>query len=211
MKQVHLVCSCALLVAIFFSSHHTVPDVGLVKHRVKAEQVNNLLNNVQSGDIVFRLGHGFISESMRRFSLKDSRYSHTGIIGIENGKQVVYHLLGGESSVTVMQKESLDKFCSKNEAASFAVYRVSLNEAQKKSIDSLNQYYFRIKLPYDNRFDLAADSAMYCTEYVSKILSKVSGKNILISSSILSGHEYIACDDIYLNPFMHKVFSFDYE
>ena len=119
MKQPILVYLLPLLVALFFSS-------GFVNRIEKPVQPPELIN-VQTGDIVFRLGHGFISESMRKFSLKDPRYSHAGIISIENGKPVVYHLLGGESSTTTIQKESLEKFCSHTEAASFAVYRTSLS------------------------------------------------------------------------------------
>ena len=203
MKSSILVCLLVLLPALFFSP-------AFVNHKKK--QAPRLeVNRVQSGDIVFRLGHGFISESMRKFSLKDARYSHTGIISMENGKPVVYHLLGGESSAAVIQKEPLEKFCSRNEAASFAVYRTSLNQAQKKSIDSLNQFYFHAKLEYDSQFDLTTDSAMYCTEYVYKVLSKATASKILISSSMLSGYPYIACDDIYLNSTVQKLFSFDYE
>ncbi len=92
------------------------------------------------------------------------------------------------------------------------MYRASLNQAQVKSVDSLNQFYFNAKLKYDSRFDLATDSAMYCTEYVYKVLVRAIGKNnILISSSMLSGRTYIACDDIYLTATIKKIFSFDYE
>jgi hypothetical protein len=203
MKPITLVYFCVLSMTLFFSA-------GFV-NRAEKMALPPELSKVQSGDIVFRLGHGFISESMRKFSLTDPRYSHAGIIGVENGRAFVYHLLGGESSASVIQKESLEKFCSRNEAASFAVYRASLSQAQKKSVDSLNQFYFRTKLKYDSQFDLTTDSAMYCTEYVYKVLATITANKILISSSILSGRTYIACDDIYLNATVHKVFSLDYE
>ena len=196
------------------TSGYTLSRKGIINYGKKTkpvEEINIPFDNVHSGDIVFRLGHGFMSEALRKFSLKDPRYSHTGVISIENGEPVVYHLLGGESSVSVIQKESLKNFCSKAEAASFAVYRAALSETQIKSLDSLNHFYFRTKLRYDSQFDLTTDSAMYCTEYVYKALSKVSEKNILISSSILSERRYIACDDIYLSPAIQKVFSFVYE
>src|SRR5258706_401260 len=216
MKPIILVYLGSLSSSLFFFSSHSLSGSGFVnsaKQKIQAAEINNLLkeNAIQSGDVVFRLGHGFISESMRKFSLKDPRYSHAGIISVENGKPMVYHLLGGESSASVIQKELLQNFCSRYKAASFAVYRSSLTDAQKKTVDSLNRFYFRIKLPYDSQFDLTTDSAMYCTEYVYKVLSKAGGKNILISSSILSERAYIACDDIYLNPPIHKVFSFSYE
>jgi Permuted papain-like amidase enzyme, YaeF/YiiX, C92 family len=206
MKPLTLVYFSLLFLAMFFSS-------GFMSRGKTAQPTwNNLLARIQPGDIVFRLGHGFISESMRKFSLKDPKYSHAGIVSMENGKPMVYHLLGGESSATVLQKESLEKFCSPNEAASFAVYRAPLNPSQVKSVDSLNQFYFNAKLKYDSQFDLATDSAMYCTEYVYKVLVRAIGKNnIVISSSMLSGHTYIACDDIYLTATIKKIFSFDYE
>lgn len=211
MKQILLIFLCVLSLAALFSSGSNLSE--LAGGAKKSERVKNLLkeNPVQTGDVVFRLGHGFISESMRKFSLKDPRYSHAGIISLENGKPLVYHLLGGETSVSVLKKEPLNKFCSEAVAASFAVYRASLTDVQKKSIDSLNRYYFRIQLPYDSRFELTTDAAMYCTEYVYKILSEVGGKNILISSSMLSERDYIACDDIYLNPAFRQIFSLDYE
>lgn len=210
MKSGTLIYSVALSLMILFSAgnkftYELTGEYGQVK------QINVLARQVESGDIVFRLGYGFISESLKKFSLKDPRYSHAGIISVENGKPFVYHLLGGESSISVMRRESFEDFCSSSRAACFAVYRASLNSAQKKYIDSLNRYYFRIRLPYDSQFDLATDSAMYCTEYVYKVLSRAEGNNILISSSMLSGRSYIACDDIYLNPALRKVFSFEYE
>lgn len=188
-----------LLLAFFF---HSNP--------VPKKNTEFTFRKIQSGDIVFRLGHGFISESMKKFSLSDPRFSHAGVISIEKGRAVVYHLLGGESS-GVIQKEPLENFCSPGEALSFGIYRPLLNDAQKKSVDSLNQFYYSARLRYDGQFDLITDSAMYCTEYVAKVLWQASGKNILISSSILSGWKYIACDNIYLNSALHKVFSFDYE
>ena len=214
MKPIILIYLSALSLAALFSSWQYLSGnraMNNAKAIMHVEEISNLWGIVQSGDIVFRLGHGFMSESLRKFSLKDSRYSHAGMISVENGRPVVYHLLGGESSASVIKRESLENFWSKDEAASFAVYRTSLSEARKKSVDSLNQYYFGIKLPYDSRFDLTTDSAMYCTEYVYKVLSKATEGNIFISSSILSEYTYIACDDIYLSLSMHKVFSFAYE
>ena len=213
MKPLVFVCIWILAMPVFFSSNGNETGHGFVNNIRRSQKLDSLLaeNSIQSGDIVFRLGYGFISESMQKLSLKDPRYSHAGLISIEGGKPVVYHLIGGESSASVILREPLKNFCSADNAVSFAVYRTSLDEAFKKSIDSLNRFYFSVKLPYDSRFDLATDSTMYCTEYVYKVLSKAAGKDILISSSMLTGQPYIACDDIYLNPVMKKIFSFNYE
>jgi len=167
-------------------------------------------SKILSGDIVFRLGYGFVSETLCKLSQKDQSYSHAGIISIENGRPIVYHLIGGESEATHLRRESLEKFCNPTNAQSFALYRILLDDSQRKKVDSLNHYYYHCALPFDNQFDLNSDSAMYCTEFVYKILSNSTDGNFLITSSILSGFKYIGCDDIYLAPSCHKILSYTY-
>ena len=168
-------------------------------------------HKILSGDIVFRLGHGFMSETLRTLSQKDPHYSHAGIISIENGVPYVYHLIGSESDSTTLRRESLDDFCKPRSAQSFAVYRILSEDLQRQTVDSLNQYYYHCALPFDRRFDMETDSAMYCTEYVWKILSRASGGNFLVTSSELSGFRYIGCDDIYLNPKCEKIIEYTYK
>jgi hypothetical protein len=168
-------------------------------------------HKILSGDVVFRLGHGFISETLRSLSQKDQRYSHAGVISIENGTPYVYHLIGSESDSTTLRKESLDDFCKPTSAQSFAVYQILSKELQRSTIDSLNQYYYHCALPFDRRFDMETDSAMYCTEYVYKILFRASGGYFLVTSSELSGFRYIGCDDIYLNPKCEKIIEYTYK
>ena len=165
---------------------------------------------ILSGDIIFRLGHGFISEALRTLSQRDQHYSHAGIISVENGMPYVYHLIGGESEASTIRREKLEDFCKPENAKSFAVYRILSDDLQRNIIDSLNHYYYHCTLPFDNRFDMNTDSAMYCTEYVYKVISQANDHNILITSSVLSGFRYISCDDIYLNSSVQKIFEYQY-
>src|SRR3954465_12223690 len=55
------------------------------------------IDRLKSGDIIFRHGKGIISDFFARLSEKDHRYSHAGIIHIENNIVYVYHLTGGDS------------------------------------------------------------------------------------------------------------------
>ena len=50
--------------------------------------------NYQTGDIVLRNGKGFISDLFRNTSKREKKYSHAGIIVIENNQPYVYHMLG---------------------------------------------------------------------------------------------------------------------
>src|SRR4051812_24781052 len=66
---------------------------------------------IQSGQLIFRDGRGFISAVFKKLSLKDPKYSHAGIIHRENGKVYVYHMLGGEGGKNnCMRKELLQSF-----------------------------------------------------------------------------------------------------
>src|SRR5262249_31696313 len=109
MKSVALTYAGTLSIMILFSQGHDLTGSHSFRSDSSYRASSSLRDvNIQSGDIVFRLGHGFVSECMKKFSLHDPRYSHAGIISVEKGRAVVYHLLGGESSQTVMQKESLE-------------------------------------------------------------------------------------------------------
>jgi hypothetical protein len=167
--------------------------------------------NIYSGDIVFRLGHGYISETLKNISQKNKRYSHAGIISVENGVPYVYHLIGSESGNETLRRDMLTDFCLPSAAQCYALYRFDDAALNRDSIDALNRYFFKRSLPFDKRFDLNTDSAMYCTEYVSKILSYASGGKFLIISSELSGFRFIGCDDIYLNPGCKKIFAYSYK
>ncbi|HLG35333.1 MAG TPA: hypothetical protein VI757_10665 [Bacteroidia bacterium] len=191
-----------------------------VNHSTESERPVNLPTSLSeiissskifSGDIVFRLGHGYISETLKSISRRDKRYSHAGIISIEHGVPYVYHLIGSESDAATLRKEMLTDFCLPSAAQSYSLYHITLNNLQKEAVDSLNHYYYHCALPFDKRFDMDTDSAMYCTEYVYKILFRASGGDFLVTSSELSGFRFIGCDDLYLNPKCEKIFAYTYE
>jgi hypothetical protein len=167
-------------------------------------------NKIYSGDIVFRLGHGYISETLKNISQKEKRYSHAGIISVEKGVPYVYHLIGSESDAATLRRDMLTDFCLPAASQSYALYHILLEDSQRQSVDSLNHFYYHRALPFDRRFDMETDSAMYCTEYVYKILNRASQGNFLVISSELSGFRFIGCDDIYLNPKCEKTFSYAY-
>lgn len=179
----------------------------------KPDELSEIISSgkIRSGDVVFRLGHGYISETLKNISQKDKRYSHAGIISMENGIPYVYHLIGSESDAETLRRETLAGFCMPASAQAFALYHVLSDDLQRHTVDSLNHYYYHCELPFDRRFDMETDSAMYCTEYVYKILSRASGGIFLVTSSELSGFRFIGCDDIYLNPKCEKIIAYTHK
>jgi hypothetical protein len=164
--------------------------------------------NFKSGDIIFRDGRGFISNSFRRLSLSDPRYSHAGIIHLENDKVYVLHVIEGEENKNNrMRKDLLNDFCHSSQANSFAVYRTDLNAGQ---IDSMAMQYYKAGLEFDTKFELNTKEKMYCTEMVYNILCKISGKDNFLPLTVLSGIEYISCDNIYLSKHLSKIYSYEY-
>jgi hypothetical protein len=164
---------------------------------------------IHSGDIIFRDGRGIISKTFKKFSLKDPRFSHAGIIHKESGSVFVYHIIGdAQNKNENMRKELLSNFISPLQANGFAIYRSGLNP---EKIDSLSAVLFNKKIQFDSSFDLNTDDKMYCTEFVYKVLSIVSGQNNFIPLNSVNGKEFIACDNIYLSSNMENIYSRNYE
>lgn len=91
------------------------------------------LNQLKSGDLIFRHGRGFISNAFQKLSKEDPRYSHAGIIEVENGQAFVYHCIGGEENKSnKMKRETLSAFCRPDHNHTFGIYRTDLNPKQMK-------------------------------------------------------------------------------
>lgn len=166
---------------------------------------------VHSGDLVFRMGRGFISHSMQKFSLRDPRYSHAGIISVENGIIYVYHCIGGEDNPqSELRKDKLESFCSPELAHSFGIYRLPITASVAKKMVTKADSLFHQKILFDEDFDLNSDNKMYCTEFVYKTIKSLVTEKITLSSSEVSGKKYIACDDLFLIPKTKLIYQTNY-
>lgn len=162
----------------------------------------------QNGDLIFREGRGVISAAFKRFSLKDPAYSHAGIIHAENNQLFVYHVLGGEANPDgKIKKELLQNFIHPLQAHAYAIYRFDMISPL---IDSLAGIYYSKNIQFDREFSLASDDKMYCTEFLYKVLITASGNDNFIPLSEISGARYVACDNIYLAPYSHLIYSYKY-
>ncbi len=169
------------------------------------------VNSLKTGDLIVRHGRGFISNAFMSLSFKEKKYSHSGIIHIENGKAFVYHAIGGEENVdNKMRKDPLKDFCDPQYVHSFGVYRYDLNESQLRQYDSLATDYFQKGLQFDTKLDLATDDVMYCSELIYKVLQKVTGDKDYIPTSEVKGFKYVAIDNLYLNKHCKVVSEYEY-
>ena len=169
------------------------------------------ISKLQTGDLIFRHGRGAISNCLMEMNLSDKKYSHSGIIHIENGNVSVYHAIGGEENVSnKLQKDSLERFCNASDIHSFGIYRLDLTPEQKEEEDSLAASYYNSGLEFDLDFYLATDDKMYCTEFVYKIINKVTDIQNYLPLSTFSGKTFIACDNLYLNEHSQLIYSYNY-
>ena len=166
---------------------------------------------LQSGDLICRHGRGVISNAFKSFSLRESKFSHTGIISIEDGNIWVYHTIGGEENKTnKMRKDALKTFCDPRFVHSFATFRFDLDSVQNSGLMEQVKSYFDAGLEFDTDFDIKTDDRMYCSEFIYKVLVKVTSNENYLSLTRFSGYEYVAIDDLYLNSHTKNIYQFTY-
>ena len=122
---------------------------------------------LRDGDIVFRMGdarilHGFFPFSRFLAGASGSRFSHTGIVAIEDGAPVVYDCTKPGVGRIPFAVWILDN------VGAFGVKR--LKAERRRAIPGVLAYcrkVFEEQVPFDFSFDLD-DSALYCLEMTEK-------------------------------------------
>lgn len=163
---------------------------------------------LRQGDIVLRTGKGIISGLLQKMSLRDRSFSHAGILLDSCGQWFVLHMLGGEGSAPQdLRLEPLGSFCGPENSDSAAVFRLTDSERIRRDIVT-ECWKLMLQSPrFDERFDLATDDELYCTEMVYKVLLKASRGEISLPLTEFAGERYAACDDLYLNDYAQLIRS----
>lgn len=80
---------------------------------------------IQSGDLIFRRGEGFISDIATNMSPHDKKYSHVGMILVQNNKTFVIHSQNDkDKNFDGVVKEEYNNFIAK--ALYFSIFRLNL-------------------------------------------------------------------------------------
>lgn len=150
--------------------------------------------SVRTGDLIMRTGNDFTSDVMRKLSIHDKTYSHSGIASLENDTLFVYHAMGGEwNPDKKIRRDPFELFCNPHENRGFGIYRYQLDENQLGRFTDAAKKYYREGVTFDMKFDLSTDDKMYCTEYIFKALSDI----LPITTTSINGIAYIAPDNLY--------------
>lgn len=166
---------------------------------------------LQTGDLIFRHGRGAISNALKQFSRRETKYSHAGIISIESDQVFVYHAIGGEENRSnKLRKDPIELFCSPKQAHEFGIYRLDLDTQLFCKMDSLAKSCYQQGLEFDPKFNMNTDDKMYCSEFVYKVIAKTTGIENYLPLSMCSGVSYVACDDLYYNAHCLLIYSYHY-
>ncbi len=152
-------------------------------------------DSMRSGDLVCRLGDSYFSGIFRRFSGDSERFSHIGVFHREGDSCFVIHADADElSGVGGVRKESLREYLRGAHDHLFA--RITVDSI-RCGVDSVALDYLLQERPFDTRFDLSNDSALYCTELVAVAINKAARDASLVPAySLREGFSYYRVDDI---------------
>lgn len=177
------------------------------------KQLKQLKGVFESGDLITRTGNDFTSESLRKFNDSDKRYSHIGIVSIENDSILVYHALGGEFNPDQrIMRDPLSHFAEPYGNRGIGLFRLIHPTPQltQKILQEARRCYHQ-KIPFDLDFDLKTDNKLYCAEMVSKCIERASNHQIHFKTNHIGSYEYIAVDQIFLHPAFHEILSLRYK
>lgn len=191
---------------------------------------------IREGDLLLRCGNDQTSATLRDFSHKDKTFSHSGIALRVDGEIYVYHNMAGNLNPDeVVRKDKVDSFFNPANNVAIGIYRYDMKEDEVQRMrDTILKYYDQ-KLLFDMNFDLETDDRMYCAEMLAKAITRASNQRIQFPLSMVNDdlrkkytklalrnkvipsvkaaeqREYLAIDDLYLNPFCKKVYTKKFE
>lgn len=154
---------------------------------------------VKDGDLVVRSGSDAISTLFKRVNARNKTYSHAGIVFIENNYPFVYHCTGSSGNPeALVRRDSLNTFIHPYDNTGYAVYRYNLKNTQTNKLHDIVIRYFKERRRFDPYFDLATDTALYCTEFVYKAVIEATGDKKYFNTTEASNFSYVAVDNLFL-------------
>jgi hypothetical protein len=177
----------------------------------RQEVLPRLNAEIQSGDLITRLGTDITSEMFRMMNLRDGSFSHCGIARIEHDTVFVYHAIGGEYNPDqVIKREPLFSFLHPEDCKAAGVFRPSVSAGRRQAIAEKAFAFFQSAIPFDMAFDFNTDNRLYCAEMVAKCISRSLADSSWLSFSQRGSMKYVGVDDLFLNPLMQRQFSLRY-
>jgi len=166
------------------------------------KNTDELYDVIKDGDIICRLGDRLWSDIFCDLSVIDKRYSHMGIIHIDNGLVSVINAEGDTGhGRDFVSDVSLAEFLKV--ARTIGIYR--LKNTDTSQISQIALEYTGI--PFDWQFDMTDDSKLYCTELLYIILKRIQPEINLDKVYIKElGKEIIPLEAISNSDYFNEVY-----
>ncbi len=122
---------------------------------------NKMISKLKDGDMIFQTSQSNQCEAVRIAT--NSKFSHCGIIFIENGKPMVYE------AVQPVKITSLNDWIAHGRNKSYLITRLKNKVLDAVTIKKMKEYAIKfLNKDYDLYFEWS-DEKIYCSEYVWKI------------------------------------------
>jgi hypothetical protein len=162
---------------LFFSCNSTTanpPIVELTPQQVIQKNIDSLIKTAEPGDMITRMNENIISYHVKNFNQVDKAFSHAGIVIMKDGRKVVCNIDANEKGKDTVRYDAIENFIDPSENYICGLFRFDLSETEKENFyKELNSYHER-HAHFDRRFDLATDSLIYCSEMISKSLTRAT-------------------------------------
>jgi len=169
---------------------------------VVIKETDEFFTDLKDGDIICRLGDRLWSEIFSDLSVMDKRYSHMGIIHINNGLVTVINAEGDTGHGRDFVSEVfLDDFLKV--ARTVGIYRINNVDGGQISQAALGY----LGVPFDWKFDMSDGSKLYCTELLYVILKQIQSAIELDTAYIKElGREIVPLEAISNSVYFSEVY-----
>jgi hypothetical protein len=126
--------------------------------------------DIHTGDIVFLAGNSLRSQLVRLLEPGDGTLSHVGIAVWGGDTLSIIHASPPhkDRSRSCVSREPLDSLILRLHPRTIAVYRVGTDSSVIAAAARWATIHSDAGTPFDDRFSLQSDSALYCTELIYK-------------------------------------------
>jgi len=192
--------------------------------------IDNMIDSIREGDLILRCGNDYASYTLCDFNQQEKLYSHSGIALMHNNVMYVYSNMAGDLNPDeIMRRDDVDSFLTPVNNVAAGIYRYDISNEELEKLKAIVNDHYKNKLQFDMNFDLATDDKMYCAEMIAKVIEKATDNRIVFSKSIINAglkekylkkllekkvipsakvadqREYLALDNLYLNPHCREI------
>jgi hypothetical protein len=176
----------------------------------KKEKLDLPSMELNTGDLVFRNGHGLISRMFQNCSLTEKKYGHTGVVLIRDNVPFVAHVQQDRPGPALIV-EPLNQFWNKSICNKGAVYRLDFDNSCKEKFASVLQNQLNTPITFDAKFDMQEQTHVYCSEWIRNMIVETTGDTGYFPISVAGDFRYIAPDNLYLNDHAQLIYNYSKE